>query len=87
MKVKIKKTDKNVSTKKGEVYNARPYWLDPDKVVLLYKNGKEKCTEYLENVEVLETATLVERRKVKEELNRILGRMPLEVGLMKSILK
>lgn len=84
MKVRLKKSDKSNDLKRGEVYRARPYWLDSDKVVLLYRNGREKCTEYLENVTVLEEATGLERRKAEAELNRV-GGMLFEVGLLRKV--
>ena len=86
MKVKIKKSDARVGIKRGDVYKARPYWLDSGKVVLLYRNGREKCTEYLENVTVLEEATSSERRKAETELNRV-GGMLFEVGLLRKIIR
>lgn len=54
MKVQILHSDKHTGVKKGEVYRAERYWLDPfEKVTLFYKNGRAKCNEYIHNIKIL----------------------------------
>ena len=57
MKVKILKDCKHTGIKKGEIYEAKRYWLDPNsKLELLSRipDGKDpSCAEYLYNVEIL----------------------------------
>ena len=56
MKVKILKNDKRTGVKKGEIYEAETYYLDPEKVVLLRRVSDDYeplCTEYKENIEFI----------------------------------
>lgn len=58
MRVKIIKTDKRLGVKKGEIYNAFPYWLDPTAKLVLdsrVPDGyKPYCTHYSNEVEIIE---------------------------------
>lgn len=57
MRVKILKDCQSTGIKKGEIYEAKRYWLDPQcKVTLLRRipDGHDpECNEYFYNVEVL----------------------------------
>ena len=57
MKVEILKTDKRLGIKKGEVYNAIRYWLDPkEKVTLLSRvldGYNPHCNQYFEEIKIL----------------------------------
>ena len=53
MKVEILKTDKRFDIKKGDVFLAIPYFLDPEKVTLLNDNGVAICNQYLTEVKFL----------------------------------
>lgn len=64
MIVEILKTDERIGVKKGQIYEAKRYWLDPNEKVTLLKRlskkdrmpiGKEpNCNEYLCNVKIIQ---------------------------------
>lgn len=63
MLVEILKTDTNTGVKKGQIYQAERYFLDPTNKVVLVKRLTKKnrkpiskkinCTEYLSNVKII----------------------------------
>lgn len=67
MFVRIKKADKRLGTKAGEVYEAARYWLDPmSKVTLIARvpDGYDpSCNEYIYNVEIITKAEATQDRQ------------------------
>lgn len=63
MIVEILKSDERIGIKRGQIYEAERYWLDPnDKVTLLRRHTKKDrkpigkspdCNEYLCNVRII----------------------------------
>lgn len=56
MRVRIKETDNRLGVKAGEIYKAKRYWLDPDKITLLARepDGYDPCcNQYKHEVEIL----------------------------------
>jgi len=63
MLVEILVTDKNTGVKKGQIYQAERYFLDPTSKVVLIKRltkkdrkpirKKPNCTQYLSNVKII----------------------------------
>ena len=58
--VRIKRGDDRIGTKKGEVYKAVRYWLDPmGKVTLLERvpdGFNPNCNEYIYNIEIVKSS-------------------------------
>jgi len=58
MIVRIKETNKSLGVKKGELYTAVPYWLDPTSKCSLEKNLKTgkpgTCNQYWSDVEIVD---------------------------------
>lgn len=63
MLVEILKTNTNTGIKKGQIYEAERYFLDPESKVVLLKRLTKKnrkpigktpnCTEYLNNIKII----------------------------------
>lgn len=56
MRVKILKTDDRLGVKEGEIYEARRYWLDPEKITLDARipDGYDPCcNQYSKDVLIL----------------------------------
>lgn len=63
MIVEILKTDKHVGVKRGQIYEAKRYWLDPmEKVTLIRRLNKRtrkpigkppECNQYFYNIKVI----------------------------------
>ena len=63
MLVEILETDKKTGVKKGQIYQAERYFLDPANKVVLVKrftkkdrkpiSKKPNCTEYLSNIKII----------------------------------
>lgn len=57
MKVRILETNERLGIKKGEIYKAVRYWLDPTEKVTLLKRIPDgynpECNQYIEEIETL----------------------------------
>jgi len=54
MQVKLIQDDKENGLKKGKIYKAKRYHLDPHEKVTIIINDKEYCNQYLSNIKILE---------------------------------